>query len=206
MSDEARERSLLAYLSSDLEDHQRYRSLTTIFEQFDRPDQWKSSYALDVTIDDKESLRSVLDEMVLDGLVEGRMGARDYERSYRLSDQGLYEVFAEEPLVIVELPPQDEAVNLSVDSKQWTGLTDTIIDSRNAKIVSGMIEKAIDSLPASGAGNFHIMQATAYLKAAKELVDAPEPPSQLIWQLISRAADVIGIFGFFYTIFFQAAN
>ncbi len=95
----------------------------------------------------------------------------------------------------------------TIESVNWTGLTDrTLIDARNAKVVSRLIEKALKALPESPASNFEHMQAAAYLKAAKELVEAPEPPSELIWQLISKAADLVGLIGLFYTIFAQAAS
>jgi hypothetical protein len=94
-----------------------------------------------------------------------------------------------------------------INSTSWKGLTQrTIIDARNAKVVSQLIEQALTAIPDSAAGNFEHMQAVAYLKAAKELVDAPEPPSELIWQLISKAADLVGLVGLFYTIFAQAAS
>jgi hypothetical protein len=91
------------------------------------------------------------------------------------------------------------------DSAAWTGITQKLIDARNAKLVSSLIDKALLSLPISEAGNFKIMQAAAYLKAAKELTDAPEPPSELIWQIIGRAADLVGLLGLF-AMLFQAFN
>lgn len=93
-----------------------------------------------------------------------------------------------------------------VNSTSWTGLTKTVIDARNVNVISRQIEQAIDAISGAGAGNFETMQATAFLRAAKELVDAPEPPSQLIWQLISKAADVVGLFGLFFTLFSQSAS
>jgi hypothetical protein len=95
---------------------------------------------------------------------------------------------------------------ITVQSSTWTGLTQTIIDSRNAKVVSGLICKALDSLSAAEIGNFETMQATAYLKAARELVDAPEPPSEEIWRLISRAADIAGLAAVFFAIFAQVLS
>lgn len=97
--------------------------------------------------------------------------------------------------------------SIRVDSAAWTGLIQrATINARNAKVIGGLIEQALTALPEAGAGNFENMQAAAYLKAAKELVDAPEPPSELIWQLISKAADLVGLIGLFYTIFSQAAQ
>ncbi len=92
---------------------------------------------------------------------------------------------------------------LTIDSAAWTGLTSTTINARNAVVVGGLIDKALASISTSTAGNFEAMQAAAYLKAAKELVEAPEPPSRMIWDLISKAADVVGLIGLFFTIFAQ---
>lgn len=91
----------------------------------------------------------------------------------------------------------------SYDSARWTGLTNTVIDTRNAKAVTALIDNALLSLSASSAGNSEIMQAAAYLKAARELTDAPDPPSELIWEMISRAANLTGLLGLFYTLFSQ---
>ncbi|MFK4793007.1 hypothetical protein [Sphingobium sp. ZW T5_29] len=108
------------------------------------------------------------------------------------------------------LDPQDGATAvgqaITANSSAWTGLTRTIVDARNAAVISKLITKALDELPGEERGNVEVMQAAAYLKAAQELVNAPEPPSELIWQLISRAADVVGLIGLFYTIFSQATH
>jgi hypothetical protein len=92
-----------------------------------------------------------------------------------------------------------------VDSSTWTGLSKTRIDSRNARQVARMIDRALVEISSSGAGNEQIMQAAAFLRAAKELVEAPQPPSELIWQLVSKAADIVGLMGLFFMIFAPAS-
>ena len=236
MTDEQTEQAILQYLQEDSDENRRFRSLTTLFEMVMRPSEPKTDdHGLEDEIDTKEELRGLLDAMVQDGLLESNWGPRDYEASYRLTDEGAYQASgfdqyaaqvppnailteAGEPLMtkgdefIVteasEAPIEDALVDspITVDSSAWTGLTKVIIDARNAKAVSALIDQALISLPSSEAGNFQIMQATAYLKAAKELVDAPEPPSEEIWRLISKAADLVGLFGLFYTIFVQAMS
>lgn len=277
MISEQTEQTILKYLSKDTDEYERFQSLTTIFEKIAKPNQSSAEfYDDDDEIESKLALQAALNEMVQDGLLESHWGERDYEASYRLTDEGTYQAsgfkdyIAEpppnvlltesgEPLIteggqFIELedPIQDarpkadhlQAVNAStsppeissptlgitssgggrghgqgqygagsygdkeqaINSDAWTGLTrKTIIDARNAKLVSQLIEKALTALPESAAGNFEHMQAAAYLKAAKELVDAPEPPSELIWQLISKAADLVGLIGLFYAIFAQIA-
>ncbi len=111
-------------------------------------------------------------------------------------------VETEAPDVVTSTPE----IITSYDSARWTGLTNTVIDTRNAKAVTALIDSALLSLSASSAGNSEIMQAAAYLKAARELTDAPDPPSELIWEMISRAANLTGLLGLFYTLFSQALN
>ena len=228
MSEEETEQAVLKYLSSASDDeYGPFRSLTTLFEKVVGPSvPHTDSYDVEDEIESKEALRVVLDQMVSDGLLESRWGERDYEANYRVTDQGSYEAAEFDQLVVdrplnalltesgdpmvtesgdfLVLEDAAEAEPTSVDSSTWTGLTTTIVDARNAKAISNLIGKALDSLSASQAGNFENMQATAYLKAARELLDAPEPPSEEIWRLISRAADIVGLVSVFYAIFAQA--
>lgn len=227
MNEEATEQAVLEYLSSTNEDeYGPFRSLTTLFEKVIRNTiPHADSYDFEDEIESKEALRTILNQMVADGLLESRWGERDYEENYRLTDQGSYEasgfgqLVADVPLgalvtesgepittedsdfIVSEGTTKEDAAVITADSSAWTGLTKIIIDTRNATVISGLIGKALDSLSSSEAGNFEVMQATAYLKAARELVDAPEPPSELIWQMIGKAADLVGLLGLFVMIF-----
>ncbi len=294
LSDEI-EQKLLSYFAND--DSNAFQSLTTIFEKMTRPSKWRESFFSDIDeIDDKEQVRTILDQMVIDGLLQSNWGSRDYEGSYRLTSQGTYEASSfndyvvdapsnvlltesGEPLMtedgqFIELegpiadvhhlkasnastsPPEVSSPTLGVgsndsvagygrgafgvgtygqqetkirphdatslhsvtepevrfnprvaiDSAKWTGLSKVIIDARNAKVVGALIDQALLSLSTSQAGNFQIMQATAYLKAAKELVEAPEPPSEEIWRVIGRAADLVGLLAVFCSIFAQVGK
>ena len=230
MNEEATEQVVLKYLSAaDDDENGQFRSLTTLFEKVIGPSlPHADGYDVEDEIESKDALRALLDQMVSDGLLESRWGERDYEANYRITDQGSYEASGFDQLVsdqqsnalltesgdpivtesgdfiVLEDVADAEVIHITVDSSAWTGLTKTIVDARNARVISGLIGKALDSLPASQAGNFEIMQATAYLKAARELVDAPEPPSEEIWRFVSRAADLVGLVGLFYTLFVQA--
>ena len=93
---------------------------------------------------------------------------------------------------------------IKVDTTSWTGLTAVRINARNARIVSSLIDTALGHLNKSEQGNEAIMQASAYLKAAQQLVDAPDPPSAVIWDMIQKAATIVSLAQVFYTIF-QAA-
>ena len=222
MNEEKIEQAVLRYLSSENKDeYGQQRYLTTIFDKVVVPSLPNADGYENEDFDQlKHELSVILDQMVADGLLESRWGERDYEASYRLTDQGTYEASGFNVLVtedgdsivaedgdFIVTNGQDGASKdrpITVDSSTWTGLTRTKIDARNAGIVSTLIGQALDSLSASEIGNFETMQATAYLKAARELGDAPEPPSEEIWRLISRAADVAGLAALFFTIFTQA--
>ncbi|MBR0551494.1 hypothetical protein [Stakelama marina] len=231
MSEQGTERAVLDYFNSSREDENPFRSLTTLFENVaGQSVPYADSYDVEDEVYSKEALRVILDQMVSDGLLETKMGERDYEASYCLTDQGVYEASGFDQLavgtpanslvtedgvpivtesgdfiIVGDVPEADiRHAAITVNSAEWTGLTKTIVDARNARVVSSLINKALDSLPGAHADNFKTMQAAAYLKAARELVDAPEPPSEEIWRLISRAADIIGLAGLFFTIFSQA--
>lgn len=213
--------AVLAYLSHNDSEAGSFQSLTTIYEEL--PEAKRLARELDEDdrdTDDKEQVRAALDQLVMDGMAESHWGERDYEASYRISDQGAYEAAFPGGALVKHSdgttfsdgsryrngPATDQREPSSFDSTAWTGLSRTIVDARNAQVVANLIDKALDVLPATGAANSDVMQAAAYLKAARELVSAPQPPSELIWQLISKAADVLGLFGLFYTIFAQAAH
>jgi hypothetical protein len=215
------EDAILTYLSQDGQSARTFKSLTTIYEEL--PEARRLAIEVDESdrgIDDKEKVGAALDQLVMDKIVESRWGERDYEASYRITGQGAYEaVFPGSALVTHSDgatfsdgsryrngPETDRQEPMSFDSAAWTGLSRTVVDARNARVISNLIDRALDALPGTEAGNADIMQAAAYLKAARELSSAPQPPSELIWQLISRAADVLGLFGLFYTIFAQAAH
>lgn len=65
------------------------------------------------------------------------------------------------------------------------------------------IKEADDQLRAvedADLSNSEKSQARGYLLAAKALADTPEPPADLIWTIINRAASIAGLAGFFLTL------
>lgn len=204
MKEEAFERAILGYLSNDDNSLKSYRSLTTIFEQFSRPAAWRSSFFDGIDdIDNKEELRAVLDQMEADGLLEKRMGERDYEMSYRPSAQGVYEAAGFNQLVIkdgVDEPTTKPESN-PVDSSAWTGLpSDFVLSEKKRASLVAMLAEAERALDSIGAGNTEKAMARAYIVAARSLADAPEPPVDLIWEIIGRASDISGIASLFLSI------
>ncbi|OCC24860.1 hypothetical protein MB02_05215 [Croceicoccus estronivorus] len=92
---------------------------------------------------------------------------------------------------------------IRVDSRTWTGLTRVRVTHRNARAISRLIDTALCELPTDG--NAATAQARTLLLAAKELTDAPEPPSDIIWELVQRAGAVVGLLDIFFRIFTAVA-
>jgi hypothetical protein len=90
----------------------------------------------------------------------------------------------------------------AVDSSRWTGLATVRVDKRNAKAISRLIDLALSEL--IHYSNEGKAQARTLLLAAKDLTDAPEPPSDIIWALIERAGAVVGLLDIFFRIFSEA--
>ena len=202
------ERALLHYFARDEAAARGYQSLTTIFELIDRPAEWRNSFfdQLDRP-SDKAALGDFLERMTNDGLLEKHQSEKDYEAHYRASDQGIYEsTIGFSALVAEDADDVTEDGGRQINSSSWTGIRRVTIDTRNAKVISSLIGQAIDALPQSDAGNQAVMQAAAYLKAARELVEAPEPPSVVIWDLLQKAAAIAGLLQIFGSIFSQAIS
>ena len=105
MDEEKLERAILEYLSKEDDELEIFRSLTTIFKKFARPYALRNSSFFDESheiLEDKEFVKSILDQMVADGLLEARIGERDYEPSYRPTDLGVYERSFEDFSLVVE--------------------------------------------------------------------------------------------------------
>ncbi len=216
MTEEERERSILNYLSGNDDEYGEFRSLTTIFEHVTQDKDFRSEYfeEVDSYDDDKEALRSFLDQMVADGLLTSKWGDRDYEANYKVTDQGIYEsALGDGPLMesplkdsgdgIDDSQPLPEQIALPdqvvIDSSSWTGLSKVRITYRNAAAVGKLIDEAISTLETND--NSGQAQARTLLLAAKTLLDAPDPPSDVIWDLVQRAGAVVGLLDIFLKIF-----
>lgn len=95
-----------------------------------------------------------------------------------------------------------------INSAAWTGLPSQFVlnEERKAEL-STLLVKAERDLDDLGAGNSEKAMARAYIVAAKVLTDAPEPPVDIIWNLIGRANNISGIASLFVSIIalFQTA-
>lgn len=93
-----------------------------------------------------------------------------------------------------------------VDSSSWTGLRKHRITSHNRESVRIRIVEAKAALDTQNFTNEQKAQAVSFLRAAEELIEAPEPPSDIIWELVERAGAIAGIAGLFLSIFLAAVS
>lgn len=97
-------------------------------------------------------------------------------------------------------PPEAElqVTSNAVQSAEWTGLPTTfqLTDERRQRLVT-LLEDAESSLDALGVGNSEKAMARAYIIATRALAEAPDPPVDLIWELIDRANSIAGVASLF---------
>jgi hypothetical protein len=68
-----------------------------------------------------------------------------------------------------------------------------VLTKEKRQYLVSLLSKAERDLDEIGAGNAEKALARAYIVAAKSLADAPDPPSDLIWEIINRANQLSGI-------------
>jgi hypothetical protein len=106
----------------------------------------------------------------------------------------------------IEFPPEtppslSEPDQVVSDSSVWTGINVVAVTADNKDVVRKKIDEAMALLDQHQLSNVQKQQAMILLNAARDLVEAPDPPSSIIWDLIARAADVTGLVGFFLALF-----
>jgi uncharacterized protein YjbI with pentapeptide repeats len=85
-----------------------------------------------------------------------------------------------------------------IESSSWTGrITTPTIRTEQIGELARLLEIAERDLDDLGAGNSEKAQARAYIVAARALADAPDPQTDLVWELISRANQISGIASLF---------
>lgn len=70
-------------------------------------------------------------------------------------------------------------------------------DEKRIEEFQSLATEEIENVRASDLTNSQKAQATGYLQAAKALSEVPEPPVDLIWDILSRANSLAGIGSFF---------
>lgn len=92
--------------------------------------------------------------------------------------------------------------SLPIDSTAWTGLPKGFVfTERTKEQLIKLLDEAANALSSSNLTNFQIGQGVAYLRAAKILADAPEPPKNEIWALLQKGSAIASLASFFAPIF-----
>ena len=150
MTDEQVERLVLIYLSSDLSEDPAFQSLTILFEKAMKPDLPIDGGYEESEVESKDELRALLDDMVTDGLLENQFAPGDYEPSYRLTSEGMYEASGFNQLVVdsniasegptqnfawteIEPPLEEVSKTAGVDFAQPAGPTSEMPDVRSGE-------------------------------------------------------------------------
>ena len=93
------------------------------------------------------------------------------------------------------------AATARVDSSKWTGLPNGFaLTEQKREMLARALGDAELALDGVGAGNSEKAMARAYIIAAKALADAPEPPADLIWELVQRASNLAGVASLFISV------
>jgi hypothetical protein len=91
-------------------------------------------------------------------------------------------------------PIDDQQHGVSIDSSGWTGMPRKGMLSEEAvhrlRVALNLVDDAVSRTTAT---NEEKAQARAYIIALNALAEAPEPPAELIWKIISLAAAIAGI-------------
>ncbi|HQV02846.1 MULTISPECIES: hypothetical protein [unclassified Novosphingobium] len=142
--------------------------------------------------------------------VEKKLGPRDADWSYskaRVPPDGaqfLVDIGVDSPQssfrwMDVEPPLDDERhPELKVNSASWTGLQTEGTLSGEALVRLRMALSVVDdAVEKSNISNQEKSQARAYVLAIHALADAPDPPADLIWQIVQRVAALAGVAALF---------
>ena len=196
------------YESSRDDPHKEYWSFKELAETYDID--WQRGGLLELQ-------KELLDH----GLIRGPSNASVDEMAIgRLSGLGLREIEREHgtlkgvPTLIVK-PEQDLVLEdgtkpelfdsgifdpaifdtgETIHSAAWTGLPRAgTLDEKAAAAIICAISEAETKLSQLDAPNAEKAQMHAYLLAIRHLAEAPDPPADLIWTLISRAADITSL-------------
>ena len=134
---------------------------------------------------------SVLGRITGSGMayIEGKYGSKD----------GVGTIL--EPVSYVQENTGVASASSNIQSATWTGLPSdfALSEEKRTRLVT-CLQQAEAGLDFLGIGNQQKAQVRAYIVAAKALADAPEPPVELIWELIQRANAIAGIASLFVSI------
>jgi hypothetical protein len=173
--------------------------------------EWLSSTDLNVHLNNSYPivyLRKILESLEAEELIRSRQSSNASYPVYTMAEKGILVV--QQTLMTDgislganEDEPHEASGGEIVHSEAWTGISNQTITAANADLVRSAILKAKESVRDLGS-NERTAQAIALLNAAEALTDAPEPPSDFIWELINRAGALCGIIGLFISLFMLA--
>ncbi|HVQ10267.1 MAG TPA: hypothetical protein VMS43_17760 [Allosphingosinicella sp.] len=153
-------------------------------------------------------IRRALTSFTESGFAKGRMHhGGELEQYVQLTANGVKEAerLLDAGIVLVRIPGEEnespERASGDIDSSKWTGLPTTFVlteEKRNQLLDS--LENAEGTLDSMPLGNSQKAQVRAYILAAKGLAGSPDPPVDLIWEIINRGNSVAGIASLFVSI------
>ena len=114
-------------------------------------------------------------------------------RAERLLEDGVVSVVQPDGVQSETPPSAGELYTTSLPA-------DFVLSSEKREILTDELQKielSLEDLPLS---NSNKAQVRALVLAAKELSQAPEPPSDLIWEILNRANSVAGVLSLFVSV------
>jgi hypothetical protein len=180
---ELAETALLQYFTADHDDDREFQSLSTVHLSFEPPTEWREHHWTDVAaFDDKENLKAILDQMVLDGLLQRDWADSEIEPSYRATEQGEYEaVFGLDGYI----PSGSSLEPIQVDTTDWTGLAKAV-SPENLKIIREHSKALQIAIMQSDADIETKNDACKRVEAVITLLDAPNVPWREVVSLLNH--------------------
>ena len=184
MTDEEVESVVLKFMANDDFAARGFVSLTSIHEKL--APIMKSDFVRFT----KERLGNYLDQMVINDILQSKMGERGFERHYQITSQGEYEAAGfGDNLVADEF---DEALPLAAvehlqidfDSTDWTGLSKKV-SIENLKHINQKISALNDAILQSDADAQTKLNAIKRVEAVQALLEAPDVPWRAVVEILN---------------------
>jgi hypothetical protein len=136
-----------------------------------------------------DAIVKVLERLSGDGMIDKyeEISARD--TPFRLTHHGSYMLSGFDLVDLDQEASKEEPFRH--DSKAWTGLPKGgVLSAAESERFGKALFRMNVELENASASNAEIAQARACLIALSAFNDAPEPPADLMWQIIARASDL----------------
>lgn len=165
-----------------------YALLRALFEEaYSAPKMLNARYRSAELQDRARAIKHRAEEasIIVNGLIEKRMLSRSR------SSSGLYTEYTMTRAAINFLA----ARNLKINKVGFS-----FSEDEQRKLI-GLLTEVERALPSADGTNVEQAMAHAYIISARVLAEAPDPPSDLIWELVNRASQIAGIASLFVAIF-----